>query len=183
MPAAVPPTWTITCGTCGRGVSATVVSGWPQTGAVNRDREVAATQTLWLMCPSCEEGSVKLATGAVRPTAPAGRIVEGLPTDVERAWRDARIAHNVAVYTGAEMIWSKDPHACGRGQSGECGGKEVHRVHRRLGGQRLYHDPPRGRLGVVGVRCGLVSRFSVAGVCSECPGGPADIPRRHPCCS
>jgi len=65
--------------------------------------------TLWLRCSNaaCSEGSVKTSSGAVYPSAPAGRNVRGLPPDVEQAWREGRTAHNVAAYTAAEMVFRK----------------------------------------------------------------------------
>ena len=50
---------------------------------------------------------MRTASGAVYPAAPAGRNVAGLPSDVEEAWREGRIAHNVAAYTAAEMMFRK----------------------------------------------------------------------------
>lgn len=87
----------ITCGSCGRGVSANVLTGDPGKSNV----------VLWLQCPNCGEGSVRLTTGAVYPTAPAGGAVASLPADVEQAWREVRTSHAVAAYTAAEMMCRK----------------------------------------------------------------------------
>lgn len=105
--------WPITCGNCGRGVSANVVAGWPQQKAGTRAptpdaaKAAAASETLWLACPHCSEGSVKLKDGAVYPSAPAGAAVALLPADVAAAWREVRTAHAVAAYTAAEMMCRK----------------------------------------------------------------------------
>lgn len=50
---------------------------------------------------------MKLKTGAVYPTAPAGSPVENLPEDVEAAWREVRTTHAVAAYTASEMMCRK----------------------------------------------------------------------------
>jgi len=99
-------TWPITCGTCERVVSADVVYGWPSVNAPQQ-QAVAAASTLWLRCPNCSAGSVKMRDGVINPPAPAGRTIQGLPDDVDRAWREARIAHNVAAYTASEMMCRK----------------------------------------------------------------------------
>jgi len=103
------PTWPITCGTCGRDVSADVVSGWDLHLSPPQQLAAARKATLWLRCPNeaCGEGSVKLKSGAVYPAAPFGRMIQGLPSDVDEAWREARVAHNVAAYTAAEMMCRK----------------------------------------------------------------------------
>ena len=98
--------WSIRCGNCGDGVSADVVFGWPGGSVVQQEME-APRSTLWLRCPSCLEGSVKLGNGAVYPTAPAGGAVQYLPADVDQAWREARSSHAVAAYTAAEMVCRK----------------------------------------------------------------------------
>lgn len=55
----------------------------------------------------CDDGSVRTASGAVYPTAPAGSNVGGLPEDVAGAWREARTAHAVAAYTASEIMCRK----------------------------------------------------------------------------
>jgi hypothetical protein len=45
--------------------------------------------------------------GAIYPAAPAGRMVEHLPSDVEAAWQEARKTHNIAAYTASEMMCRK----------------------------------------------------------------------------
>ena len=105
------PTRPIDCGNCGRKVSADVVFGWPSPtpGRAVDLRAVAAETTLWLKCPNeaCGEGSVKGKEGAVFPVAPVGQSIGGLPPDVERTWREARLAHAVRIYTAAEMLCRK----------------------------------------------------------------------------
>jgi hypothetical protein len=50
---------------------------------------------------------VKTAYGVVLPTAPTGRSIKGLPSDVEVAWREARVTHNIGAYTASEMMCRK----------------------------------------------------------------------------
>jgi len=57
--------------------------------------------------PHCQEGSVKTTAGAIYPAAPIGKMIGGLPDDVKDAWREARVAHNVAAYTASEMMCRK----------------------------------------------------------------------------
>lgn len=100
-------TWNITCGSCGKNVSADVVYGWPP-GHQAQAMANAPNATLWLQCPNCSEGSVKARNGnVVHPVAPTGRNVSGLPRDVEKAWQEARLAHSVGAYTASEMMCRK----------------------------------------------------------------------------
>lgn len=103
------PVWRIKCASCGNGVSAEVVSGWPLAKKPNVRQlpPEPKDSTLWLRCPDCGEGSVKLKDGSVYPTAPAGGAVKGLPLDVEGAWREVRIAQAVGAYTASEMMCRK----------------------------------------------------------------------------
>jgi hypothetical protein len=86
----------IICGSCSLGVAAEVV--W---------QSKVHTRRTAMVCPSCAEPSVRLASGAVYPTAPAGGTVKNLPADVEQAWREARTAHAVAAYTASEIMCRK----------------------------------------------------------------------------
>lgn len=90
----------INCGHCGRPVAATVV----QRGDSVRG---AHPKIAWLLCPSCENGSVMAAEGAVWPAALAGGSVANLPEDVAQAWREARTTHGVAAHTASEMMCRK----------------------------------------------------------------------------
>ena len=84
----------ITCGSCGEGVAAVILSD--------------ASGGRWAMqCPKCQELSVRLSSGAVFPAAPAGGNVRNLPADVQAAWREARLAHSVGAYTAAEIMCRK----------------------------------------------------------------------------
>lgn len=89
-------TYPITCGNCGLGVAANVVSGMQLAG-----------HTAWLECPNCLEGSVKTKANLVFPIAPAGRQIGGLPGDVEHTWYEARVSHAVGAYTASEIMCRK----------------------------------------------------------------------------
>lgn len=84
----------ITCGNCGVSTDARVVNSG--VGLVT-----------FLVCTSCQDGSVKIKDGTVYPAAAAGGSVKGLPEDVDRAWREARKTHAVAAYTASEMMCRK----------------------------------------------------------------------------
>jgi len=43
----------------------------------------------------------------VFPISPAGRLIEGLPVDIEIAWREARVSHAVGAYTASEIMCRK----------------------------------------------------------------------------
>ena len=101
-------TWRIVCGGCGLLVAAEAVYGSPVVGTGPLDNNSAAmNSTLWLQCPNCGEGSVKLRTGAVYPAAPVGAPLKGLPTEVDGAWREAGTAFSVSAYTACEMMCRK----------------------------------------------------------------------------
>lgn len=94
-------THSITCGHCGKGVAADIVA--QQQPFVRGMQRVV----LWLKCPSCNDASVMTSSHAVYPAAPAGRSIQHLPEDIERAWQEARTAHAVAAYTASEMMLRK----------------------------------------------------------------------------
>lgn len=104
-------TFPILCGHCGRGVGAEIVQVEgltpPQLANLPPGAQFPPETTLWLRCPTCTGGSVRTNTGAVYPAAPAGRAIQYLPRDIERAWHEGRVAHNVAAYTAAEMMFRK----------------------------------------------------------------------------
>lgn len=85
--------FSITCGTCGQGVAAEIV--------------VNTGSTLFLLCPACQEGSVRVSTGAIWPPSLVGSSIANLPEDVAQAWREARTTHAVAAYTSSEIMCRK----------------------------------------------------------------------------
>jgi hypothetical protein len=87
-----------TCGHCSNQVTGLVVAQ-----ASNK----YGGQSLWLRCPNCQEGSVKVAHGAVLPGLPFGPSVEGLPADIQDAYEEARQCMAVQAFTAAELICRK----------------------------------------------------------------------------
>lgn len=84
-----------TCGLCGVFVQAKPVS------------EPTGSKRGWYQCPNCNAAIVKQVDGSVYPPAPAGGTVPNLPADVEKAWQEARVSHNVAAYTASEIMCRK----------------------------------------------------------------------------
>jgi hypothetical protein len=91
-------TFSIKCGNC---------QEWGAAEVRASDEDSHFGTILWLQCPACSEGSVRLRNGAVYPSAPAGGNVRNLPADVQQAWQEARVAHAVAAYTAAEIMCRK----------------------------------------------------------------------------
>jgi hypothetical protein len=87
-----------TCGHCGNQVSGVVLAyvGRSQGDAIR-----------WLQCSVCHDASVLTDSGAIYPGIPFGPLLEGLPTEVEAAYNEARRAFSVAAYTAAEMLCRK----------------------------------------------------------------------------
>src|SRR5687768_11888817 len=71
---------TYTCAHCNTKVSGAVITSYyNQAGYIS-----------WLLCSNCAEGSVQTSDGLIYPSASFGPIIEGLPQDVEAAYREAR---------------------------------------------------------------------------------------------
>lgn len=85
-----------TCGHCYVSVRADVAIG----------RGLAGHCAL-LICPNCNEGSVRLTDGSVLPHPRAVRPISQLPPDVDQAWIEACSAFGVAAWTAAEMMCRK----------------------------------------------------------------------------
>jgi hypothetical protein len=97
---------------------------------------------LWLRCPSCGQGSVRRVnpTGIV-PGASPGRSLQHLPSDVERAWTEARSAHSVTAYTAAEIMCRKIlMHLAVQGPGPAR--QTVRPLRGRTGESWLHHDGP-----------------------------------------
>lgn len=94
----------IICAGCNNHVGAEVVSARHAPSPYHGGRVV---KVLWLVCPTCDDGSVMTIDGGVFPAAPAASPVRNLPEDVERAWREARTSHAVTAYTASEMMCRK----------------------------------------------------------------------------
>lgn len=86
----------ITCGHCGRTVSAAVLV-----------RTQKRPLVLWLRCPGCGRGSViNEDTGQIPRRQPGGSVA-GLPAETEAAYAEARAAASVGAWTGVEMLCRK----------------------------------------------------------------------------
>lgn len=108
------PTWPITCGHCSRNVGAEIVyvEFVTQATLASPTFKPPQSQTLWLRCPACGQGSVRTPLAprvgfAVFPGALPASAVSNLPSDVATAWTEARRAHSVAAYTAAEIMCRK----------------------------------------------------------------------------
>lgn len=95
------------CGNCGLNVSANVMLANPPFTADSDLWTRFDRTTLWLMCPSCFEGSVKVKNGGYFPVGRATREYGALPDDVAEAWKEAGLAHAAQAYTAAEMMCRK----------------------------------------------------------------------------
>jgi hypothetical protein len=65
------------------------------------------TDVLWLRCPSCDDGIVKARDGVLHPAVMPCAEVQGLPLDVEQAWKESRLAYSAAAYTASEIMCRK----------------------------------------------------------------------------
>lgn len=90
-----------TCSHCASKVSGAVVAFYQwqtATGTVIRNK--------WLLCPNCSLGSVQV-RGIIYPGSPFGPKLQGLPTDVNDSYEEARRCMEVSAYTAAELICRK----------------------------------------------------------------------------
>ena len=71
------------------------------------DQGIARSEALWLKCPHCGEPNIRMSDGRMYPPSIGVSLVNGLPPDVENAWRDARTDHATAAYTASEMMCRK----------------------------------------------------------------------------
>jgi hypothetical protein len=97
----------MTCFRCGLNVAGEIVASEPTLGDGHSIEWQAPERTFWLRCPNCREGSVKIKGGSVFPIAPTTTHVAELPDEVQRAWREAGLAHAVGAYTASEMTCRK----------------------------------------------------------------------------
>lgn len=91
------------CGHCGTAVSGAVVaqhSFKPMPG--NKHNTIIQ----WVLCPSCSLGST-IIDGQAFPGAAFGPEVQGLSTDIEAAYSEARRCMEVHAFTAAELICRK----------------------------------------------------------------------------
>ena len=86
-----------TCASCNTKVSGAVVSNF-HNGLGNIQ---------WLLCTNCGEGSVKLSTELIFPSASFGPIIDGLPNDVKAAYTEARECISANALTACELMCRK----------------------------------------------------------------------------
>lgn len=97
-----PDSWeTYICGHCGTKVSGAVVAsyGW-------QDNIRNSYTNQWLLCTSCSKPSAKL-NNALYPGAKFGPSVQGLPSEVDASYSEARRCMEVNAFTAAELICRK----------------------------------------------------------------------------
>lgn len=83
----------LTCGHCGRTISGAVVAH--------------IDQMRWIQCTACGEGSV-ISGGYYQYPGPVfGPVVEGLPTEVEEAYSEARRCFSINAFTASELLCRK----------------------------------------------------------------------------
>lgn len=83
-----------TCGNCGRDVNGFAVA--------------IMINNVWLYCPSCKKGSIHFHDeGVFYPGVVFGPEIQGLPSDVARAYNEARRSMSVNAFIGAELICRK----------------------------------------------------------------------------
>lgn len=61
----------------------------------------------WLLCPHCGGPSVIDGHGVQSPAPLAGAAIDGLPSDVERAWTEARITVGAGAFTAGALLCRK----------------------------------------------------------------------------
>ena len=62
---------------------------------------------LWLLCTSCDKGSVRQRNESIQPGILFGPELEGLPSAIAEAYEEARRSMSVAAFTGAELVCRK----------------------------------------------------------------------------
>ena len=88
---------TYTCANCNTAVSGAVVAFYfNKVGYVR-----------WLLCSNCAEGSVQTSDGLIYPSASFGPIIEGLPKDIEIAYKEARACISANALTACELMCRK----------------------------------------------------------------------------
>lgn len=65
------------------------------------------TTVRWLMCTSCDDGSVLAKDGNVYPGIAFGPKIDGLPNEVGEAYKEARSCMSVNAFTACELICRK----------------------------------------------------------------------------
>ena len=85
------------CGHCGRAVTGRVVSSYG-----NKD----TPNIRFVICPSCINGSVWKG-GILIPGFNPGQNLEGLPSEIEASYEEARRCFSINAFTGCELLCRK----------------------------------------------------------------------------
>lgn len=85
----------ITCPHCDRDVVAAVLAAYDH-----------APSAKWLRCPGCGKGST-INDNALTPSPLPGEMVDGLPADVDSAFKEARRSLGASAYTASELMCRK----------------------------------------------------------------------------
>lgn len=88
------------CGNCDAPVNAEEIYGPELSGSHPQ-------HTRWLVCPVCTNGILHLESGQIYPPVMMGRAVEGLPPEVDAAWRECRSTFGAGAYTATELMCRK----------------------------------------------------------------------------
>jgi len=87
-----------TCGFCNREVSGAVVAAYPTD---------SSPAVAWLMCPTCNKGSVFNGGSGVAPGSVFGPVLQGLPVEAAAAYQEIRSCMSVNAHTAAELLCRK----------------------------------------------------------------------------
>ena len=89
------------CGHCGRENSGRVVSIY------HTDKNKTTPRIKFMLCTSCADGSVWIMPDKVIPGISPGEKLEGLPTEVNEAYEEARKCFAINSYTACELLCRK----------------------------------------------------------------------------
>ena len=87
-----------TCGHCGHETAGAVVATFPQ---------YDAPAVRWILCMQCLRGSVIHENGQQCPGQTPGPAVQGLPSEIEAAYGEARSCMSVNAFTACELLCRK----------------------------------------------------------------------------
>ncbi len=90
--------WSYNCGHCRYSVSGVVVAT-----VAHEDH----SETRWLLCTTCGEGSVLTGMGQFYPGDIRGPEIDGLPVEVDTVYDEARRCLAASAYTACEMVCRK----------------------------------------------------------------------------
>jgi len=88
----------IKCGNCGNDVGAIEVSRYASSTGV---------KNWWMICPVCSYGIVVEFDGKIYPAGKYGDDLDGLPSEVNSAYNEARECMSIGAYTGCQLVCRK----------------------------------------------------------------------------